>query len=189
MRISSIYLFFFLAVAMATTAAYAETKARNVFHDTKNGFSFEYPNDFRRADCAPCKYADVDNMECIGFINDSPQKDGETVDCSFYVQLGSGSVQKVASEHVLFVKTADGWIKHGRFDSSPAKEIKGGVLKGIIAGTSCGISDSEGNFHAAGGQIEGPIGDSPWGSYFGCFRDKYGIEWMVVFDPKYSGKI
>mgnify|MGYP001548063789 FL=1 len=25
---------------------------------------------------------------------------------------------------------------------------------------------------SAGGQIEGPIGDSPWGSYFGCFRDK-----------------
>jgi PhnB protein len=39
------------------------------------------------------------------------------------------------------------------------------------------------------GQIEFPIGDSPWGSYFGCFRDKYGIEWMVDFDPKYSGKI
>jgi PhnB protein len=35
------------------------------------------------------------------------------------------------------------------------------------------------------GQIEGPIGDSPWGSYFGMFRDKYGIEWMVDFDPKY----
>src|SRR5688572_21399752 len=35
-----------------------------------------------------------------------------------------------------------------------------------------------------GGQIEGPIGDSPWGSYFGCFRDKYGIEWIVDFDPK-----
>ena len=37
---------------------------------------------------------------------------------------------------------------------------------------------------SAGGEIEGPIGDSPWGSYFGCFRDKYGIEWMVDFDPK-----
>ncbi|HEU4574457.1 MAG TPA: VOC family protein [Chitinophagaceae bacterium] len=33
-----------------------------------------------------------------------------------------------------------------------------------------------------GGQIEGPIGDSPWGSYFGCFRDKYGIEWMVGYE-------
>ncbi len=37
---------------------------------------------------------------------------------------------------------------------------------------------------SAGGQIEAPIGDSPWGAYFGLFRDKYGIEWMVNFDPK-----
>lgn len=35
-----------------------------------------------------------------------------------------------------------------------------------------------------GGRIEMPIGDSPWGAYFGMFRDKYGIEWMVNFDPK-----
>ena len=42
---------------------------------------------------------------------------------------------------------------------------------------------------SAGGEIEFPIGDSPWGSYFGMFRDKYGIEWMVDFDAKYSGKI
>jgi len=42
---------------------------------------------------------------------------------------------------------------------------------------------------SVGGQIEGPIGDSTWGSYFGCFRDKYGIEWIVEFDPKYNGKI
>ena len=41
---------------------------------------------------------------------------------------------------------------------------------------------------SAGGQIEGPIGDSPWGSYFGCFRDKYGIEWMVNFESKNNGQ-
>ena len=34
---------------------------------------------------------------------------------------------------------------------------------------------------SAGGEIEGPIGDSSWGTYFGCFRDKYGIEWIVDF--------
>jgi PhnB protein len=34
---------------------------------------------------------------------------------------------------------------------------------------------------SAGGQIEMPIDDSPWGSYFGMFRDKYGIEWMVDY--------
>ena len=42
---------------------------------------------------------------------------------------------------------------------------------------------------SAGGSIEVPIADSPWGSYFGMFRDKFGIEWMVDFDPKYKGKI
>ena len=42
---------------------------------------------------------------------------------------------------------------------------------------------------SAGGNIEVPIGDSPWGSYFGMFRDKFGIEWMVDFDPKYNEKV
>ena len=42
---------------------------------------------------------------------------------------------------------------------------------------------------SAGGEVEMPIADSPWGSYFGMFRDKYGIEWMVDFDPKYNGQL
>ena len=42
---------------------------------------------------------------------------------------------------------------------------------------------------SAGGKIEMPIADSPWGSYFGMFADKYGIQWMVDFDPKYNGQI
>src|SRR3989344_1937994 len=37
---------------------------------------------------------------------------------------------------------------------------------------------------SAGGQVEMPIADSPWGSYFGMFRDKFGIEWTVDFNPK-----
>ena len=37
---------------------------------------------------------------------------------------------------------------------------------------------------SAGGTVEMPIDNSPWGSYFGMFRDKYGIEWMVSFDSK-----
>jgi PhnB protein len=36
---------------------------------------------------------------------------------------------------------------------------------------------------SAGGAIEGPIGDTPWGTYAGMFRDKFGIEWIVEFDP------
>jgi PhnB protein len=40
---------------------------------------------------------------------------------------------------------------------------------------------------SAGGEIEGPIGDSPWDTYAGMFRDKYGIEWIVEYDPNNEG--
>ncbi len=32
---------------------------------------------------------------------------------------------------------------------------------------------------SAGGTVEGPMGDSPWGSYAGMFRYRYGIEWII----------
>lgn len=34
---------------------------------------------------------------------------------------------------------------------------------------------------SAGGTVEMPIGNSPWCTYFGAFRDKYGIEWMIEY--------
>lgn len=37
---------------------------------------------------------------------------------------------------------------------------------------------------SAGGEVEGPMGDSPWGSYAGMFRDKYGIEWLIEFSQE-----
>ena len=32
-----------------------------------------------------------------------------------------------------------------------------------------------------GGEVEGSMGESPWGSYAGMFRDKFGIEWIIEF--------
>lgn len=32
---------------------------------------------------------------------------------------------------------------------------------------------------SAGGSVEMPMGESPWGTYFAMFRDKYGIEWTI----------
>lgn len=37
-----------------------------------------------------------------------------------------------------------------------------------------------------GGEVEFPMGDSPWGSYFGMLRDKYGIERMVDYTTQQS---
>jgi PhnB protein len=58
----------------------------------------------------------------------------------------------------------------------------------VITAESKEEADQLFNGLSVGGQIEGPIGDSPWGSYFGCFRDKYGIEWIVEYDPKNTGQ-
>lgn len=54
----------------------------------------------------------------------------------------------------------------------------------VISADSKEEADKLFNGLSVGGQVEGPIGDGPWGTYFGCFRDKYGIEWIVEFDPK-----
>ena len=59
----------------------------------------------------------------------------------------------------------------------------------VIIAESKEEADKLFNGLSVGGQIEGPIGDSHWGSYFGCFRDKYGIEWIEEFDPKDNGKL
>ena len=53
-----------------------------------------------------------------------------------------------------------------------------------ISAASKAEADQLFNGLSAGGQIEMPITNSPWGSYFGMFRDKFGIEWMVDFDPR-----
>lgn len=32
-----------------------------------------------------------------------------------------------------------------------------------------------------GGDVEMPIADQPWGDYWGSFKDKFGVRWMVNF--------
>ena len=54
----------------------------------------------------------------------------------------------------------------------------------VIQAESRDEADKLFNGLSSGGQIEMPITDSPWGSYFGMFRDKYGIEWMVEYAAK-----
>jgi PhnB protein len=41
------------------------------------------------------------------------------------------------------------------------------------------------NALSAGGKTEMELQDSPWGSYFGMFADKFGIQWMMSYEyPK-----
>lgn len=57
----------------------------------------------------------------------------------------------------------------------------------VVSAESKEEADKIFNGLSVGGNIEMPISDSPWGSYFGMSRDKYGIEWMVEFDPSNKG--
>jgi len=36
---------------------------------------------------------------------------------------------------------------------------------------------------SAGGTIEMPIADQPWGDYYGSFKDGFGVLWMVDYTP------
>lgn len=38
-----------------------------------------------------------------------------------------------------------------------------------------------------GGKAEMPMGDAPWGDYFGMLTDKFGIQWMVTHTPPKKG--
>lgn len=42
---------------------------------------------------------------------------------------------------------------------------------------------------SAGGEVEMPMEDQFWGDYFGSFRDKFGVYWMVNYskDAGYEG--
>lgn len=38
-----------------------------------------------------------------------------------------------------------------------------------------------------GGDVEMPIADQPWGDYWGAFKDKFGVQWMVNFGQSQQG--
>lgn len=60
----------------------------------------------------------------------------------------------------------------------------------ILVGTkSKEEADKLFNALSVGGEVEYPMDDSPWGSYFGMLRDKYGIEWMIDFSQRHEGKV
>ncbi len=39
------------------------------------------------------------------------------------------------------------------------------------------------NALSAGGDTEMAIADQPWGDYFGSFKDRFGVMWMVNYSP------
>ena len=83
--------------------------------------------------------------------------------------------------------------KHNTLIANDVPEFMGRVnenenrSKIVVSAESKEEADQIFNGLSAGGDVEGAIGDGPWGTYAGMFRDKYGIEWIVEFDPNYNG--
>ena len=123
---------------------------------------------------------------------------------SFYQSVFGGAFEKVirfkdiANEHFPVAEKEENKIMHialpiGKSNMLMANDVPEFMGKTnenenrskiVINTESKEEADKLFNGLSAGGTVEFPIGDSPWGSYFGMFRDKYGFEWMVNFESK-----
>lgn len=123
---------------------------------------------------------------------------------SFYQSVFGGAFEKIirfkdiANEHFPVAEKEENKIMHIALPigngsvlmANDVPEMMGRTnerenrSKIVITAESKEEADKLFNGLSVDGEIEGPIGDTPWGSYFGCFRDKYGIEWIVDFTPK-----
>ncbi len=76
-----------------------------------------------------------------------------------------------------FLMAADTLDSHGQ------KLVQGNNYYICIAPDSKEEADKLFNALSAGGKIENPIADQPWGDYYGSFTDKFGVQWMVDYAP------
>jgi PhnB protein len=65
-----------------------------------------------------------------------------------------------------------------------AKITQGNNFSVSISTDSQNEADRLFNGLSAGGQVTMPMEKTFWGSYFGMFTDKFGINWMVSFDEQ-----
>jgi len=118
---------------------------------------------------------------------------GEFAKLIRFKDLASAEFQVAENEANKIMTIALPIGKHNVLMANDVPEFMGRVnesenrSKIVVSAESREEADKIFNGLSAGGDIEGPIGDSPWDTYAGMFRDKYGIEWIVEFDPNYKG--
>lgn len=66
-------------------------------------------------------------------------------------------------------------------ESLGQKSIKGNNIYISVSPESKEEADKLFNALSAGGEVEMPMADQVWGDYFGSFKDKFGIGWMINF--------
>lgn len=123
---------------------------------------------------------------------------------SFYRSVFGGEFSKMmrykdlaSAEHPIAEKDANRLMhialpigKTNLLMGSDVLEVMGQVTENdnrntiSISADSREEADKLFNGLSAGGKVEMPIADGPWGAYFGMFADKYGIQWMVDYTPR-----
>jgi PhnB protein len=117
---------------------------------------------------------------------------GEFAKIVRFSDLASDEFQVAESEARKIMHIALPIGKHNVLIANDVPEFMGRVSekenrsKILVSAESREEADKIFNGLSAGGDVEGPIGEGPWGTYAGMFRDKYGIEWIVEFDPNYN---
>ena len=90
------------------------------------------------------------------------------------------SIILVIKSHALRINTFDSMVANGW----KTTKINDNRSKISITAESREEVDKLFRGLSTDGNIEAPIGNSPWGSYFEMFRDKFGIEWRIDFDSR-----
>jgi PhnB protein len=118
---------------------------------------------------------------------------GEFVKIIRFKDLASPEFQVPENEANKIMHIALPIGKHNLLIANDVPEFMGPVnenenrSKISVSAESREEADKIFNGLSTGGEIEGQIGDGPWGTYAGMFRDKFGIEWIVEFDPNNNG--
>ena len=119
----------------------------------------------------------------------------------FYKSVFGGSFTSIVRfkdmpmEGVKIPKKDENKIMHialpiGRDDVLMASDTLESLGQTLIQGNNVYISvhpetkeEADRIFKAlsAGGTIEMPIANQPWGDYWGSFRDRFGVQWMVDY--------
>jgi PhnB protein len=62
---------------------------------------------------------------------------------------------------------------------SPGTFVRGNDFNISIVARDKAEADRAFELLSAGGQVRMPIGNAPWGAYFGMCTDRFGVQWMV----------
>lgn len=111
---------------------------------------------------------------------------GDTPGCD-EMQLSDEDKGKII--HIaLPIGNGDVLMATDMLESMGQKMENGNRFSISISADSKEEADSLFNGLSEDGKVEAPLAEAFWGGYFGMLLDKYGVRWMVNFDPRYASK-